>query len=225
MPHASFGSWTLRSIAGLVLLTTGAVGAHSSGAQATHYSHTMVESSNCRDNRDGDGGHDDRGHDSRGHDGNGHGGDGQGRHGHDDRAHDNGHNEHDNDGHDDNGHDGGNHGPGMGLRQVISVRVPRTILLRVDKLSRVTAAATNTGCQPSKQDDVFLLRPNGAIEPTTLLHIDNCEWTGDFSVPGRFQPQWCNAALHRHRVDDTQHRAKVDQLGTATVESVVVVGS
>ena len=217
MPPTAFGSWTLRSIAGLVLLATGAVGAHSSGVEAMHYSHTMVESSKCRGNHDGD---DDRGHDSRGD-----GGDGQGGHGDDDHAHDNGHNEHEHDGHDDNGHDGGNHGAGMGLRQVISVRVPPTIFLRVDKLGRVTAAATNTGCRPSKQDDAFLVRPNGAIEPTTLLHVDKCDWTGDFSVPGRFQPQWCNAGLHKHRVDNSQHGASAGQLGSVAFQSVVVVGS
>ena len=192
VPHAFFGSLTLRSIAGLVLLTTGAVGAHSSGAEAVHYSHTMVESSNCHGKHAGDGDH-----------------------GHDDHAHDNGHNEHDNEGHDHHGHDGVNHGAGM-LQQLISVRVRGTMFLRVDKSGRVVAAATNTGCRPSKQDDVFLLRPNGSIEPTTLLDIDKCDWTGDFSVPGRFQPQWCNAVLHRHRVD---------QFGSVGVESVVVVGS
>ena len=99
---------------------------------------------------------------------------------------------------------------------MISVRVHSTIFLRVDRSGRVTAAATNTGCQPSKQDDVFLLHPNGAIERTTLLHVDQCDWTGDFTVPGRFQPQWWSAELHRHRVD---------KLGSVAFESVVVVGS
>lgn len=185
--QSAVGSWTFRSIAGLVLLTTGVGGTHSSGAVAARYSYRRVESSECRDEH-GDDAHDDRGHDSRRHDGD---------HGH------KGHHDH-----------GG--GAGVGLQQTISVRVRPTTFLRVDKFGRVTAAATNTGCQPSKQDDVLLLRPSGAIEPTTLLHVDRCDWTGDFTVYGRFQPQWCSAELHRHR--------SVDQLGSVVVESVVVVG-
>jgi hypothetical protein len=178
MPHGAFGSWTLRSIAGLVLLTTGAVGAHSSGAETIHFSHTMVESSNCRGNHDGDDDHEDRGHDDRGHDSRGRGGDDHGGHGHDDH-----------------GHDGASHSSGM-LQQEITVRVPSTAFLRVDKKGHVTAAATNTGCQPSKEDDVFLLRPNGAIERTTAIHADDCYWRGDFSIAGRFQPQDCRADQH-----------------------------
>ena len=198
-----------KSIAAGVLLTAGVVGTRSSDVAAIRYTHRIVESANCRGHRDDDRGHDSGDHGGRGHD----------DRGHEDRGHD------DDRRPDHHDHHGGNHGPGLGLQQMISVRVPPTILLRVDKLGRVTAAATNTGCQPSKQDDVFLLRPNGAIEPTTLLHVDRCDWTGDFSVPGRFQPQWCNAALHRHRVDDSQRRASVGQLGSVTFDSVVVVGS
>ena len=185
MSQSALGSWTFRSIAGLVLLTTGVAGTHSSSAETDRYSHRMVESSECRGEHDDDG-HGDRGHDSRRHDGD---------HGH-------------------NGHHGHAGGAGLGLQQVISVRILPTIFLRVDKAGRVTAAATNTGCQPGKQDDVFLLRPNGVIEPTTMLHVDRCDWTGDFTVPGRFQPQWCSAGLHRHRVD---------QFGSVAFESVVVV--
>lgn len=170
-----------KSIAAAVLLTAGVVGTRSSGAAAIRYSQQMVQSANCRGNRDDDRGHDSGRHDSHDHD----------NRAHDDREHD------DRRGHGRHGHDGGNHGPGFGLQQMISVRVPPTIFLRLDKSGRVTAAATNTGCQPSKQDDVFLLRPNGAIEPTTIFHVDECKWTGDFRVPARFQAQFCSFHLQR----------------------------
>jgi hypothetical protein len=151
MSYSAFGSLTLKSIAGLVLLAAGAVGTHSSDAGATRSSHQIVESLDCRGDREV-GGHRNRGH---------------------------------------FGHNGGGHSPGFGLQQTISVSVPATTFLRVDKSGGVTSAATNTGCQPSSQDDVFLLRPNGAIEPATLLDVHECDWTGDFTVPGRFQTQRC----------------------------------
>jgi hypothetical protein len=97
----------------------------------------------------------------------------------------------DNGGRADRGHDRSGQDAGDGLKQTISVRVRATTFLRVDALGRVTSAATNTGCRPSNQDDVFLLLPNGTIEQATALHLDDCHWTGDFTVPGQFQPQVC----------------------------------
>ena len=155
------GSSTLKSLAGVVLMAVCAVGSHEPSTAVTHHSHRIVQASKCRDDR-GRGGHDD----DRGHD---HGG-------------------HQDDGHDDD--DGPSTGAGM-LQQVISVRVPASTFIRLDKSGRIIAAATNTRCQPSNQDEVFLIRPGGAVEPTTTIHIADCKWIGDFTVPGRFQPQDC----------------------------------
>jgi hypothetical protein len=75
----------------------------------------------------------------------------------------------------------------------ISVSVPATTILRIDKHGRVIAAATNTGCVPSRSDDVFVFRPDGTLAPTNARVIDRCDWRGDFTVSGRYQPQDCNA--------------------------------
>ena len=164
MPHVAFGSWTLRSIAGLVLMTVGAVGTHDFKEKANRHSPPAVESSDCHGNHDDDrdGGRD---HDHDGRDNKGRGKDGHGK-----RA-------------------------GSVVRQMITVHVPATTFLRVDRSGRVTSAATNTGCQPSNSDDVFLFRPGGTIE-TTAIDVDTCNWTGNFSVPGRFQPQTCRPLQH-----------------------------
>jgi hypothetical protein len=77
------------------------------------------------------------------------------------------------------------------LEQEISVRVPASTFIRIGKSGRIIAAATNTRCQPSKRDEVFLIRASGAIESTTTIHVEDCKWIGDFTVPGRFQPQDC----------------------------------
>jgi hypothetical protein len=157
-------SSTLKSLAGVVLLAVGTASAADSREPFAHYSHRMVQASTCRDDRD------DRGR--NGHD--------------DDRGHDHGGQQ--DDGH---GHDGGpSTGSGM-LQQVISVRVPASTFIRLDKSGRIIAAATNTRCRPSKQDEVFLLRAGGAVEPTTTIDVEDCKWIGDFTVPGRFQPQDC----------------------------------
>jgi hypothetical protein len=163
MSHHALGSWTLKSITAVVLITVGAVGAHASGVEAIRYSEHAAESDGCN-GRPVDREHGDRGHDDRGRD---------------DRAHDN------------RDHGGGTIA-GPGLQQMISVRVPATTFLRIDKSGRVTAAATNTGCQPNKQDDQFVFRSDGTIEPSTI-DVEDCDWRGDFTVPGRFLPQDCGA--------------------------------
>jgi hypothetical protein len=65
--------------------------------------------------------------------------------------------------------------------------------VRVDANGRVIAATTNTGCMPRKSDDVFVLRADGTLHPTRDFAVDDCDWTGDFSVAGRYQPQSCDA--------------------------------
>ena len=185
MSHLALGTWAMKSVAGLCLLTAGVAGSHRSDVEAMRY-YPIVEGSECRahdddhghDSQDQHGGEDDSNNDS-GHgkrDHNNRGRDKQGHHGDDDDGPDH------NDG-------GGTVGPG--IRQILSVKVPATALLRVDKSSKVIAAATNTGCQPAAQDDYFLLRPNGKIEPATAAQVGDCKWSGDFRVPGRFQQQSC----------------------------------
>jgi hypothetical protein len=49
-----------------------------------------------------------------------------------------------------------------------------------------------TGCQPRKGDDVFLFKSGGVVEHTTTISGDNCDWTGDFTIPGKFQAQDCH---------------------------------
>ena len=89
--------------------------------------------------------------------------------------------------------------PAASLQQVISVGVPRTVFVRVDKSGRITAAATNTGCPPRNGDDFFLFRPGGTIEPTTSINADACNWSGDFAVVARFYAQQCITDHHpRH---------------------------
>lgn len=168
------GSATLKSLAGVVLIAVGAVGSHEPNAAFTQHSHRIVEASSCRTGRearghDHDGGRDDRGHDHGGHQDDGHGDDG-----------------------------GPSTGSGM-LQQVLSVRVPAATFIRLDKSGRIIAAATNTRCQPSKQDQVFLIRVGGAVEPTTTIHVEHCKWIGDFTVPGRFQPQDCRVDHPRYK--------------------------
>jgi hypothetical protein len=205
-------STTLKSIAGVALIAAGAVGAGGAGGAArahepdgrlSHFSHHIVEASTCRDNRDKrddrsrdrgrdhGGQDDDRGHDHGGHQDDGHGDDGHGDDGHGD------------DGHGDDGGDGGpSTGSGM-LQQVVSVRVPSATFLRIDKSGRVIAAATNTRCRPNKQDDVYIFRAGGAVEPTTAINLEDCTWIGDFTVPGRFQPQECRLDHKRDKTKDS----------------------
>jgi hypothetical protein len=86
---------------------------------------------------------------------------------------------------------------------VITVNIPRTVFVRVDKSGRISAAATNTGCPPQTGDDFFLFRPGGKIEPTTAIKADACNWSGDFAVSARFYPQDCTRDHHSRRPEDS----------------------
>ena len=76
-----------------------------------------------------------------------------------------------------------------GSAQTITVDIPATVFLRIDKLGRVTEAATNTGCHPRHGDDVYLFAPDGSVTLTKSINLDSVTWFGDFSLPGEFQPQ------------------------------------
>lgn len=177
--HRMFGG-----IAGLVVVLGATVGAHASGAQATDDYPPSVQSSECHD------GHGGEEHHSEDHDGHDHGDNsGHGNSGHRNKGK--------NRGRDDRGR--GRPRPvvsGNGLQQIAKVAIPATTFLRVDQKGRLTEAATNTGCQPSKQDDMFLLKPDGKIVPVTAAQVERCNWTGDFRVSGRFQRQSCRAEVH-----------------------------
>ena len=71
----------------------------------------------------------------------------------------------------------------------ISVAVPAVALLRLDARGRVTAAATNTGCAPRQSDQVYVVQPDGSLVATTRVRVGAVHWTGDFTTPGRMQPQ------------------------------------
>lgn len=73
--------------------------------------------------------------------------------------------------------------------QTITVHVPRTALLKVDDDGMVVAAATNTGAAPQSGDDVYLIHPDGTVEPSDTFDLGSVQWVGDFSRPGSFQPQ------------------------------------
>jgi hypothetical protein len=71
----------------------------------------------------------------------------------------------------------------------ISVTVPATAFVRVDKSGRVTAAATNTGCAPRKGYDVYVFRPDGSITLAPTFNLASLVWFGDFTSVGEFQNQ------------------------------------
>ena len=180
MSHLALGSFALKSIAGLVVTSACVVGGtRSSAVEAVKYTRVAIEASSCHGTHEDDHGHDNRSHDNGIHDDGRHDNGGRGRHGHE--------------GDDDDGQGGTK---GLGLRQIVTVQNPATVFLRVDKSGRVTSAATNTGCKPTRNDDAFFFRPGGAVEPATNFDLGGCDWTGDFSVPGRFQPQNCRADHH-----------------------------
>jgi hypothetical protein len=76
-----------------------------------------------------------------------------------------------------------------GLQQDIALTVKPTALIRVDRKGKITAAATNTGCAPRQGDDVFVVRPDGSITPSSSSNFVNRKWTGNFSVPGVYVAQ------------------------------------
>ena len=71
----------------------------------------------------------------------------------------------------------------------IAVTVPAVALLRVDARGRIIAAATNTGCRPRQGDIAYVVQPDGSLVADHRVRPDIVDWTGDFRVPGRMQPQ------------------------------------
>jgi hypothetical protein len=215
MSHVKRLHWTLRSIAGVGLITTGVIATHSSGAEATRNYPPVVESSACHGGHDDDDDDEDDDEDEDDDHGHGHDNSGPGN-SYQSNGGSGGGDDHKggrrntgkNRGRDDRGRGGHGQVPsngGSGLQQVVKVSVAATTFLRVDKSGRVTAAATNTGCEPSNNDQVFLFRPNGTIE-ATFAKIPDCDWSGDFTVSGRFQPQDCRGNKHGRDDKGSSHR-------------------
>lgn len=176
MSHFFFSSVALKSIVGALVVAVGAVGVHGSISEASRG--TQVGEQHGSEQPQG-GEHEVvsvKCRDSR-----------------DDGGHESG---------DDRGHDarddgGSNGAPPTGLQQTVVVSLHATAFLRVSGSGEITAAATNTGCPPRKGDEIFLFQPGGKIVPTTTITAAACDWTGAFSVPGRFYPQHCSADHHR----------------------------
>jgi hypothetical protein len=80
-------------------------------------------------------------------------------------------------------------GPVVGTGDSITVTVPRTVLLRMDKRGHIIAAATNTGCPPQAGDDVYVISPDGSIARSAAVDIASTRWVGNFATPGAFEPQ------------------------------------
>jgi hypothetical protein len=77
---------------------------------------------------------------------------------------------------------------GQTLRSV-AIGLPATTFLRLDRAGRITAAATNTRCQPRRLDTIYVYRSDGSITPSTDIDLGRIHWQGDFSRPGVFQRQ------------------------------------
>ena len=67
--------------------------------------------------------------------------------------------------------------------------MPGTALLKVDESGHILAAATNTGCAPRTIDQIYLIHTDGSLTPAPRLTVDDIEWRGNFTVPGKFQLQ------------------------------------
>ena len=71
----------------------------------------------------------------------------------------------------------------------VTVRVPRTAMIKIDASGQVVAAWTNTGCSPSRTDDLWVMRPDGSIGLAPSPALAEISWRGDFSAAGVFVAQ------------------------------------
>ena len=74
-------------------------------------------------------------------------------------------------------------------RTKISVSVPATSVIKVDDGGRVVSAMTNTGQPPRPEDALWLMYPDGSVQPGLAGWFGHQIWTGDFAVPGVFVAQ------------------------------------
>lgn len=73
---------------------------------------------------------------------------------------------------------------GGATSQVVTVRVPRVVIVRVGAHGRVLAVTTNSGCAPGPGDTYLLRRPDGSFVEVGPRRFSGRRWHGDFSHPG-----------------------------------------
>ncbi len=72
--------------------------------------------------------------------------------------------------------------------QPISVVVPRTVLVHLDRSGRVTRATTNTGCAPRVADDVYVIRANGSVGAAPSSLVAHVRWVQQGTRSGVYVP-------------------------------------
>ena len=76
-----------------------------------------------------------------------------------------------------------------GGQPMVAVSVPATAVVQVDSDGRVVAAMTNTGGPPRSGDDVWLMYPDGSMQPTSIARFADHAWIGDFTDTGVYVAQ------------------------------------
>lgn len=72
---------------------------------------------------------------------------------------------------------------------VVAVAVPATAVIQVDHDGRVVAAMTNTGMPPRFDDDLWLMYPDGSMQPASVEQFADQVWIGDFTDAGVYVAQ------------------------------------
>ena len=76
-----------------------------------------------------------------------------------------------------------------GRRRCVTVSVPAIGVIRVDDRGRAVAAMTNSGCPPRPGDEMWLIHPDGSMQPAPAERFAHHRWVGDFSEPGVYVAQ------------------------------------
>ncbi len=72
--------------------------------------------------------------------------------------------------------------------QSITVVVPRTVLVHLDRSGRITRATTNTGCAPRRADDVYVIRANGSVVAAPSSLVAHVRWVQQDTRSGVYVP-------------------------------------
>ena len=73
--------------------------------------------------------------------------------------------------------------------QTITVTIPATSFLRLDRSGGVVSVATNTRCAPRADDNVCVFYADGTVDKRSDFDVTKVEWRGDFPHVGIYQPQ------------------------------------
>ena len=73
--------------------------------------------------------------------------------------------------------------------QTITVTIPATSFLRLDRSGGVVSAATNTRCAPRADDNVCVFYADGTVDKRSDFDVTKVEWRGDFTRIGVYQLQ------------------------------------